>query len=83
MGQLRLSHKMSLGTLDECRRLWYNTPSMFNTRRPPMGEQAHQPNKRPLCVGLLAHVCANRGEPHNYSPEKFEFLWAFLLFEVF
>ena len=37
----------------------------------------------PLSVGLLAHVCANRGEPHFYSPEKFEFLWAFLLFEVF
>ncbi len=25
-----------------------------------MGEQAHQPNKRPLCVGLLAHVDAGK-----------------------
>ena len=44
--------------------------------------ESEKPGKN-ICVGLLAHVCANRGEPHFYSPEKFEFLWAFLLFEVF
>ena len=36
-----------------------------------------EPNKNARAVGLLAHVSASRGEPHFYSPEKFEFLRAF------
>ena len=33
-----------------------------------------------MSAGLLAHVWANRGEPHFNSPEKFEFLRAFCFF---
>ena len=36
-----------------------------------------QQKKTPCGIGVLAHVSASRGEPHFYSPEKFEFLRAF------
>lgn len=42
-----------------------------------------QQKKIPCSIGLLAHVDAGRGVPHFYSPEKFEFLGAFLLFAVY
>ena len=45
--------------------------------------QAQTNFRKPLCIGLLAHVWAGRGVPHFYSPEKFEFLRAFLFFTVY
>ena len=43
------------------------------------GHVVAQQMPKTLCLGILAHVDADRGVPHFYSPEKFEFLGAFCL----
>ena len=59
----------------------YRPLSWYNTCNDPWKgafDLPDQVNKTPCCLGLLAHVWVGRGEPHFYSPEKFEFLRAFL-----
>lgn len=43
---------------------WYNEKSSSGKGALSMPEQEL---KTPCCVGLLAHVSASRGEPHNYN----------------